>query len=100
MAVTTLRGYLDQALPVLTKIPGFTQLMDADEAHYDALAKAYPDAVFAILTMNNLFHHDSEFSAIHQQAFSAIVEGESISSVRYRYNRSMDAYLQAHLWDD
>lgn len=100
MAATTLREYLNHSLPALMEIPGFSQLMDADDAHYDALAKAYPDAVFAILTMNNLFHHDQEFSAIHQQAFSAIVEGESIPSVRYRYNRSMDAYLRNHLWDD
>ncbi len=50
--------------------------------------------------MNNLFHHDSEFSEIHQQAFSSIVEGTNISSVRKRYNLCMDAYWQKHLWDD
>lgn len=100
MAATTLREYLTQALPALMEIPGFTQLMDAEGERYDALAQAYPDAVFAIMAMNNLFHHDREFSEIHQKAFSSIIEGEEIASVRFRYNRSMDAYLQAHLWDD
>lgn len=53
-----------------------------------------------MMVMNNLFHHDSEFSEIHQQAFSSIVEGTNISSVRKRYNLCMDAYWQKHLWDD
>ena len=48
MAATTLREYLTQALPALMEIPGFTQLMDAEGERYDALAQAYPDAVFAI----------------------------------------------------
>ena len=64
------------------------------------LAEKYPDAVFTLIAMNNLFHHDREFSEIHQEAFSSILDGEDISSVQFRYNRRMDAYLQAHLWDD
>ena len=52
------------------------------------------------MIMNNLFHHDFEFAAIHQQAFSSIVDGADIPSVRKRYDLCMDAYLQKHLWDD
>ena len=81
-------------------IPGFPQLVQADGNSYDTLAKKYPDAAFTMMVMNNLFHHDSEFSEIHQQAFSSIVEGTNISSVRKRYNLCMDAYWQKHLWDD
>lgn len=86
--------------PVLLQIPGFPQLVQADGNSYDTLAKKYPDAAFTMMVMNNLFHHDSEFSEIHQQAFSSIVEGTNISSVRKRYNLCMDAYWQKHLWDD
>ena len=44
--------------------------------------------------------NDFEFSEIHQEAFPSILDGEDISSVQFWYNRRMDAYLQAHLWDD
>ena len=87
-------------MPILTEIPGFSTLATASESDYDATAAAYPDAVFAMMIMNNLFHHDWEFAAIHQQAFSSIVDGVDIPSVRKRYNLCMDAYWQKHSWDD
>ena len=98
--VHTLQEYISQAMPVLMEIPGFSALATGTEQEYDATAAAYPDAVFAIMIMNNLFHHDFEFAAIHQQAFSSIVDGADIPSVRKRYNLCMDAYWQKHLWDD
>ena len=104
MAVTasihTLQDYFNQAAPVLLQIPGFPQLVQADGNSYDTLAKKYPDAAFTMMVMNNLFHHDCEFSQIHQQAFSAIIDGGDIPSVRRRYDLCMDAYWQKHLWDD
>jgi hypothetical protein len=104
MAVTasihTLQDYLDQAAPVLLEIPGLSQLMRADGNSYDVLAGMYPDAAFTLVVMNNLFHHDCEFSEIHQQAFSAIIEEMDIPSVRKRYDLCMDAYWQKHSWDD
>ena len=96
----TLQEYLNQATPVLMEIPGLPELLHADGDNYDRLAGKYPDAVFILIAMNNLFHHDREFSEIHQEAFSSILDGEDIPSVQVRYNRRMDAYLQAHLWDD
>ena len=71
--VHTLREYIAQAMPILTEIPGFSALGAASEQDNDATAAVYPDAVFAMMVMNNLFHHDWEFAAIHQQAFSSIV---------------------------
>ena len=96
----TLQEYLDQATPVLMEIPGLSELLHADGDSYDRLAEKYPDAVFALMAMNNLFHHNQEFSEIHQKAFSSILNREDIPSVQFRYNRRMDAYLQSHLWDD
>lgn len=98
--VHSLQYYLDQARPVLLKIPGMQSVLSADEQAYDDAAAKYPDAVFALMTMNNLFHHDRELSEIHQQAFFSIVEGADIASVRRRYDRRMDSYWEKHLWDD
>lgn len=98
--VHTLREYIDQAMPILMEIPGFSALTAAAEQDYDAAAAAYPDATFTMMVMNNLFHHDWEFAAIHQQAFSSIIGGADIPSVRKHYDLCMDAYWQKHLWDD
>ena len=98
--VHSLQYYLDQARPVLLKIPGMQSVLSADEQAYDDAAAKYPDAVFALMTMNNLFHHDREFSEIHQQAFFSIVEGADIASVRCCYEKRMDSYWEKHLWDD
>lgn len=99
-ATHTLEDYIAQAMPALTEIPGFTALAKADGQDYDALAVKYPDAVFALMIANNLFHHDREFSEISQQAFFSIMDGVDIPSVRLQYDRCMDAYFQTHLWDD
>ena len=88
----TLQEYLDQATPMLMEILGLPELLYADGNSYDRLAEKYPDAVFTLIAINNLFHHDREFSEIHQEAFSSIVAGEDIPSVQFRYNRRMDAY--------
>ena len=88
----TLQEYLNQAMPVLMEIPGLPELLHEDGDNYDRFAEKYPDAVFTLIAMNNLFHHDWEFSEIHQEAFSSIVAGEDIPSVQFRHNRRMDAY--------
>lgn len=74
----TLEDYIAQAMPALTEIPGFTALAKADGQDYDALAAEYPDAVFALMIANNLFHHDREISEITQQAFFSIMDGMDI----------------------
>ena len=75
-SVRTLQDYLDQAAPVLLEIPGLSQLMQANGNSYDVLAGMYPDAAFTLMVMNNLFHHDCEFSEIHQQAFLPSLMGQ------------------------
>lgn len=99
-ATQTLENYIAQAMPALTEIPGFSALAKADGQDYDALAAKYPDAVFALMIANNLFHHNREISEITQQAFFSIMEGVDISSVRLQYDRRTDAYFQTHSWDN
>jgi len=99
-ATHTLENYIVQAMPALTEIPGFTALAKADGQDYDALAAKYPDAVFALMIANNLFHHNREISEITQQAFFSIMDGMDIPSVRRQYDRSTDVYFQTHSWDN
>lgn len=96
----TLEDYIAQAMPALTEIPGFTALAKADGQDYDALAAKYPDAVFALMIANNLFHHNREISEITQQAFFSIMDSMDIPSVRRQYDRSTDVYFQTHSWDN
>ena len=96
----TLEDYIAQAIPTLAEIPGFTALANADGQDYDALAAKYPNAVFALMIANNLFHHYREISEITQQAFFSIMDGMDIPSVRCQYDRRTDAYFQTHLWDN
>lgn len=99
-ATHTLEDYIALAMPALTEIPGFSALAKADGQDYDALAAEYPDAVFALMIANNLFHHNREISEITQQAFFSIMNGVDIPFVRLQYDRRTDAYFQTHSWDN
>ena len=63
------------------------------------LEKKYPEAVFALKILSNPFVPDRELGAIRMEAYSAILNGDSISSVQYKYDRQMDAYVTRHNWD-
>ena len=96
----TLQHYWNQAQSVFDAIPGMDVLLHTSGAAYEDASARYPDAAFALMTANNLFSHDTDLAAIHQQAFFSILDGAAIPSVRVRYDRQMDTYLQKHLWDD
>ena len=96
----TLQQYWDLAMPVFHAIPGMDVLMHTSGAAYEDASARYRVGAFALMTANNLFAHDTDLAAIHQQAFFSILEGNAIPSVRVRYDRQMDTYLQKHLWDD
>ena len=59
----------------------------------------YPDAVFALQIISNSFVNDREVGTIRMDAYAAILDGEAIADVRYKYDRQMDAYLTRHNWD-
>lgn len=100
MQAHSIQYYFEKAQPVFAAIPGMAELRCAEGDVYETLSGKYPDAAFALMIANNLFQHDREFSEIYQQAFFSIVEGQDISSVRYRYEKNMDAYFDRHAWDD
>ena len=63
------------------------------------LEMKYPDAAFALMISDNLFVGDRELNEIHQKAYTAILSGESISGVRFRYDYDTESYLRRHMWD-
>ena len=85
---------------VFSTIPGMNHLLHATPHELCEMEARYPDAAFALRTSNELFAHDRELSLITQRAWFSILEGENIASVRHRYNKEMDLYVQAHMWDD
>ena len=84
---------------VLCKIPGVRELITAKGSQRFALQKKYPDADFALKIISNPFIPDRELGAIQMDAYAAILNGEPISSVHYKYDRQMDAYVSRHNWD-
>ena len=83
----------------LRRIPGVRELMNARDDQRPSLEKKYPDAAFALEIISNPFIADRELGAIQMEAYSAILNGEAISGVRYKYSRQVDAYLTQHNWD-
>ena len=83
----------------LCRIPGVRELLAAQDSQLPSLQKKYPDADFALKIISNPFIPDRELGAIQMDAYSAILNGEPISSVHYKYDRQMDAYVARHNWD-
>lgn len=83
----------------LRRIPGVRELQRATPEQRGAVEMKYPDAVFALQIISNPFVNDREVGAIRMDAYAAILDGEAISDVRYKYDRQMDAYLIRHNWD-
>lgn len=81
-------------------IPGMDELLHATPDTVDDVKVKFPDASFALMVSDNLFCHNRELSEIHQRAFFAILDGESIANVRFRYEEDSKKYLSRHLWDD
>ena len=91
----TMRYYQDQENKVFRAIPGMDALLQNP-----ALEAKFPEAAFALEMANSLSTGDNEQNAIHQRAYLAILHGESIAAVQYRYKLDMERYVERHMWDD
>lgn len=100
MRTHTRQYYQEQERQAFQKIPGMKELMSVDALRQDALANRYPDAAFALKIADNIFCRDKEQGAIHQRAYLAILHGENMQDIRFRYDRDMEEYTQKHMWDD
>ena len=83
----------------LCRIPGAWELLATDSAQRPDLEQKYPDAAFALDILSNPFIQNRELGSIRMDAYSAILNGESIAGVHYKYDRQMDAYVARHNWD-
>lgn len=84
---------------VFSSIPGINILRKASPESIPELEVQYPDAAFALMIAGNLFVGDREQNEIHQKAYTAILNGESITGVRFKYDYDLEAYLLRHMWD-
>lgn len=91
--------FRQREVAALRRIPGVRELMSAKGNQRTTLEQIYPDAAFALEIISNPFIADRELGAIQMEAYSAILNGEAISGVHYKYDRKVDAYLTQHNWD-
>lgn len=94
----TMRYYREKEREVFQKIPGMAALIES-RFSADAVGR-HPDASFACMVADNLLCGDWEQSSINQRAYFAILNGEPIANVRFRYDKETEAYLKRHMWDD
>ena len=92
--------YRQKELEVFPHIPGMVDLLRSSQDTAADLAAKYPDAVFALMTANEILSGDREQNAITQDAYFAILRGENVTEVRNWHAKAMDKYLQQHKWDD
>ena len=95
----TMQELLHRQEAFFRRIPGISTLCHAAPESIPELEAKYPDAAFALMISDNLFVGDRELNEIHQKVYTAILRGESISGVRFRYDYDTESYLRRHMWD-
>lgn len=91
--------YRQRETTALYRIPGVRELIGAKADQRPALEQKYPDAAFALDILSNPFVQDQELGSIRMDAYAAILNGEAIAGVHYKYDRQVDAYVTRHNWD-
>ena len=100
MTASAIRYYTDRERIAYQKISGVNEVLCATPANIEIVNAKYPDAVFAIMIHDEMFCGISGVQNIVQKAHTAILDGESIVNVRFRYDKEMDEYFREHKWDD
>lgn len=93
------RHLMETEAAVFSRIPGMDKLRHAAPDNVPELEVRYPDAAFALMIADNLFVGDKEQNEIHQRAYTAILNGEPITGVRFQYDYDLETYLLRHMWD-
>lgn len=99
LQMTNREFFRQREAAALGRIPGVRELLRAKNDQRPELERKYPDAVFALQIISNPFVQNREVGAIRMEAYSAILDGEALSDVRFRYDRRMDDYVSRHNWD-
>ena len=98
-ATHTMAYYREKERIAYSAIPGMDKILSSSPAEREKLEEKYPDAAFALMILDNLFVGDREQNEIHQKAYTAILSGESITGVRFKYDYDLESYLLRHMWD-
>ncbi|MGN1015968.1 MAG: hypothetical protein ACI4PL_03130 [Faecousia sp.] len=93
------RGLMEREQTAFDSIPGMDILRRCAPEHIPELEAKYPDAAFALMITQSLFAGDREQNEIHQRAYAAILNGEPINGVRFKYDYDLESYLLKHMWD-
>lgn len=100
MTATAIRFYTDSERVAYQKITGMNEVLRAKPSDLETLSTKYPDAMFAIMLHEEMICRISGIRNIVRKAHAAILDGERIENVRFRYSKEMDEYFREHSWDD
>ena len=100
MTATAIRFYTDSERLAYQKIEGMNEVLTAKASDMEDLSNKYPDAMFAIMIHEEMICRVAGIRNIVRKAHAAIMEGEEIENVRFRYTKEMDEYFREHSWDD
>lgn len=81
-------------------IPGMKEYLMASPLDKEKIAVVFPDVTFALMVADSILGNDREQCAINQKAYFAILNGEKMAEIRFRYDADMKNYVERHLWDD
>lgn len=100
MTATAIRFYTDSERIAYQKIAGMNEVLRAKPSDLVDISTKYPDAMFAIMIHDEMVCRVSGVRNIVRKAHAAILDGEGIENVRFRYTKEMDEYFREHSWDD
>ena len=100
MTATAIRFYTDSERIAYQKIDGMDEVLSAKPSDLEELSAKYPDAMFAIMIHEDMICRFAGVRNIARKAHAAILNGEEIENVRFRFSKEMDEYFREHTWDD
>ena len=100
MTRSCIHFYTDSERLAYQKIAGMNEVLRAKPSDLETLSAKYPDAMFAIMIHDDMICRVAGVRNIVRKAHAAILEGEGIENVRFRYTKEMDDYFREHAWDD
>lgn len=100
MTATTIRFYTDSERVAFQKIDGMNEVLNANPSDIQEVSAKYPNAMFAIMIHEEMICKFAGVRNIARKAHAAILNGEIIENVRFRFSKEMDEYFREHTWDD
>ena len=100
MTATAIRFYTDSERIAYRKINGMDEVLNAKPADIQEVSAKYPNAMFAIMIHEEMLCKFAGVRNIARKAHAAILSGEEIENVRFRFSKEMDEYFREHSWDD